>query len=92
MKAPNVVIIAILVVILGFLLVYSLKHDMPTTASQGHGAAGGYGAAPAAGGYGAAPAAGGYGAPAAGGYGAPAKGPGAPAGGYGAPPVGSRGK
>jgi len=83
MKAPLVVLIAIVVSILGFLVVYSLQHDM-TTAKSGQAAAGGYGAAaPAAGGYGAAhtPAAGGYGAapaPKSGGYGAPPAG-----GGYG---------
>ncbi len=78
MKAPLVILIAIVVFILGFLVVYSQQHDMTTVqAAQGHGgAAGGYGsgAAPASGGYGSshAPAAGGYGAtpaPAAGGYG-----------------------
>jgi len=90
MKAPLVVLIAIVVSILGFLVVYSLQHDM-TTAKSGQAAAGGYGAAaaPAAGGYGsAAPAAGGYGAahtPAAGGYGAA---PAPKSGGYGAPPAG----
>jgi hypothetical protein len=80
MKAPLVVLIAIVVSILGFLVVYSLQHDM-TTAKSGQAAAGGYGAA-------AAPAAGGYGAahtPAAGGYGAA---PAPKSGGYGAPPAG----
>ena len=81
MKPPLVILIAIMVFILGFLVVYSQQHDMSTAQTQV--AAGGYGAAPAAaaGGYGAAPAA------AAGGYGAPASGPApaAAAGGYGAP-------
>ena len=91
MKAPLVVLIAIVVCILGFLVVYSQQHDM-TTAKAGQAVAGGYGAAaaPAAGGYGAAhtPAAGGYGAaakPAAGGYGAA---PAPKSGGYGAPAAG----
>ncbi len=75
MKTPLVILIVIVVGILGFLVVYSQKHEMPAQTTQGQGAAGGYGAAPAAGGYGAAPAAGGYGAaPAAGGYGAPSAG------------------
>ena len=92
MKAPLAILIAIMVCILGFLVVYSQQHEMVASAAQGHGAAGGYGSAPASGGYGAkaAPASGGYGstpAPAAGGYGAPAKS--APAaGGYGAPAAG----
>ena len=77
MKAPMVVLIAIVVCILGFLVVYSQQHDM-TTAKAGQAAAGGYGA-PASGGYGAA-------APASGGYGAPAAAP--AAGGYGAPAAG----
>ncbi|MBI1810999.1 MAG: hypothetical protein HY035_11365 [Nitrospirae bacterium] len=69
MKTPLVIIVVIVVAILGFLTVYSQQHDM-TAQTQGQGAAGGYGSAPAAGGYGSAPAAGGYGsAPAAGGYG-----------------------
>lgn len=95
MKAPLVILIAIVASILGFLLVYSQQHDM-TTAKATQGAAAGYGSSekPAAGGYGsgAAPAAGGYGSaqtPTAAGYGAPAPktgGYGAPAaGGYGAP-------
>jgi len=84
MKAPLVVLIAIVVSILGFLVVYSQqREDVVAKAAQGQAAAGGYGAAakPAAGGYGApapaAAAAGGYGAapaPKAGGYGAPAAG------------------
>ncbi len=80
MKTSLAIIVCVVVVILGFLTVYSQQHDM-VAQTQGQSAGGGYGAAPAAGGYGAAPAAGGYGAaPAAGGYGA------APAaGGYGAP-------
>lgn len=83
MKAPLVILILIVVGILGFLLVFSQQHDMPVgQAAQEHGAAAGYGSAPAAGGYGTAPAAGGYGAaPAAGGYGAAPGG--APSGGYG---------
>src|SRR5512143_3075534 len=93
MKPPLVILIAIMVFILGFLVVYSQQHDMnPNAQTQvaagGYGSgsthtSGGYGAAPAAaaGGYGAAPAA------AAGGYGAaPASAPApAAAGGYGAP-------
>ncbi len=85
MKTPMVVLIAIMVFILGFLVVYSQQHDM-TTASSTQVAAGGYGShgsAPASGGYGSGPkqAAGGYGAPAAGGSGtAPA------ASGYGSGP------
>jgi hypothetical protein len=87
MKAPLVVLIAIVVCILGFLVVYSQQpSEVVAKAGESQSAAGGYGAAakPAAGGYGAAqaPAAGGYGAaakPAAGGYGAPAP----AAGGYG---------
>jgi len=90
MKAPLVILIAIVVCILGFLVVYSQQHDMIATAAPGQGAAGGYGSdsahtsggygsapAPASGGYGSAPAAGGYGAapaPKSGGYGAPAAG------------------
>jgi hypothetical protein len=89
MKAPLVILIAIVVCILGFLVVYSQQHDMIAKAAPGQGAAGGYGSgsghasggygsapAPASGGYGTAPAAGGYGAPApkSGGYGAPAAG------------------
>jgi len=91
MNKPTMIIIGILVVILGFLVIYSQQRgDVVAKSAQGHGAAGGgYGsAAPAAGGYGSSagtPAAGGYGstpAPASGGYGSPA----APAaGGYGAP-------
>jgi hypothetical protein len=83
MKSPLAILIAIMVFILGFLVVYSQQHDMTTAkVMQGEGSAAGYGSgsAPASGGYGTAPAAGGYGsapAPAAGGYGAPA------AGGYG---------
>jgi len=107
MKTPLVVLIAIMVCIIGFLVVYSQQREVSTVqAAQGHGgAAGGYGsaAAPASGGYGsgAAPASGGYGsaaAPAAGGYGAApaaAGGYGAPApksGGYGAPAAGGYGK
>ncbi len=84
MKTSLAIIVCVVVVILGFLTVYSQQHDMVAQA-QGQAAGGGYGAAPAAGGYGAAPAAGGYGAPAAGGYGAPA------AGGYGAPAAGGYG-
>ena len=70
MNTPRVIIIAIVVAMLGFLLIFSQQHEM-TAQTQGHGGAagGGYGHAPAAGGYGA-PSAGGYGhAPAAGGYG-----------------------
>ena len=83
MNKPTMVIIGILVVILGFLVVYSQQHEMVAKSVPGKGAAAGYGAAPKAGGYGAAPKAGGYGAPApkAGGYGAPVP----KAGGYGAP-------
>ena len=79
MNKPTMVIIGILVIILGFLTIYSQQHDVVAKSAQGHGGAAGYGSAPAAGGYGSAPAAGGYGAPApkSGGYGAPA------AGGYG---------
>ncbi len=92
MKSPLVILIAIVVCILGFLLVYSQQHDMIAKAAPGQGAAGGYGSgsAPASGGYGsaAAPASGGYGtspAPASGGYGAAS----APkSGGYGAPAAG----
>jgi hypothetical protein len=99
MKAPLVILIAIVVCILGFLVVYSQQHDMIAKAAPGQGAAGGYGSgsghasggygsapAPASGGYGTAPAAGGYGAPApkSGGYGAPAP----KSGGYGAPAAG----
>ncbi|MDA8078048.1 MAG: hypothetical protein M0Z79_03830 [Nitrospiraceae bacterium] len=87
MKAPLVIVIGVVAVMLGLLVVYSQTGHPQKMASAGQGAAGGYGAAPAAGGYGAgaAPAAGGYGAaPAAGGYGAGA----APAaGGYGAAPA-----
>lgn len=72
MKAPLVILIAIVVCILGFLVVYSQQHDMIANAASGQGAAGGYGSgsAPASGGYGSAqaPKSGGYGAPAAGGY------------------------
>jgi len=74
MKAPLVILIAIVVCILGFLVVYSQQHDMVAKAPPGQSVAGGYGsaAAPAAGGYGSAaapaPKSGGYGAPAAGGY------------------------
>jgi hypothetical protein len=86
MKLPLVILIAIVVSILGFLVVYSLQHDMPAASTtQGHGAAGGYGSAPSAGGYGSgsAPASGGYGTPpATGGYGTPPA-----AGGYGTPPA-----
>ncbi len=84
MKTPLVVLIAIVVCILGFLVVYSQQHDV-TTASATQVAAGGYGS------HGAAPAAGGYGAgskPAAGGYGAA---PAASAGGYGAAPAAASG-
>ncbi len=63
MKTSLAIIVCVVVVILGFLTVYSQQHDMVAQA-QGQAAGGGYGAAPAAGGYGA-PAAGGYGAPAA---------------------------
>lgn len=101
MNKPTMVIIGILVVILGFLTIYSQQHDMVAQSAQGHKAAAGYGTAKPAGGYGAAPKAGGYGAPKAGGYGAPAPKAGgygarAPkAGGYGAPvapPKGGQGK
>jgi hypothetical protein len=92
MKAPLVILIAIVVCILGFLVVYSQQHDMIAKAAPGEGAAGGYGSgtAPASGGYGTAPApaSGGYGtapAPAAGGYGAA---PAPASGGYGAPAAG----
>ncbi len=90
MKTPLVILIAIVVCILGFLVVYSQQHEMIADASPDHSAAGGYGSgsahasggygsaqAPASGGYGSAPAAGGYGAapaPKSGGYGAPAAG------------------
>ena len=91
MNKPTMIIIGILVVILGFLTIYSQQRGVVAKAPQGHGVAGGgYGsAAPAAGGYGsaAAPAAGGYGsaaAPAAGGYGSAAV---PAAGGYGAAPA-----
>src|SRR5512143_3293207 len=94
MKAPLVILIAIMVFILGFLVVYSQQRDVTVAnAAKGQAVGGGYGsgAAPASGGYGssgAAPASGGYGTPAsahaAGGYGAtPAPAP--AAGGYGAP-------
>ena len=88
MKTPLVILIAIMVCIIGFLVVYSQQHETVAKATQGHGAAGGYGSAPASGGYGAAskPASGGYGsapAAAAGGYGAAAPAP--AAGGYGTP-------
>jgi hypothetical protein len=71
MKAPLIILIAIMVCIIGFLVIYSQQHDTIAKAPQGQGAAGGYGSAPASGGYGSgsAPAAGGYGAPKAGGYG-----------------------
>jgi len=92
MNKPTMIIIGILVVILGFLVIYSQQRgDLLAKSTQGQATGGGYGsaAAPAAGGYGStpAPAAGGYGAtpaaPAAGGYGTV---PAAPAaGGYGAP-------
>ena len=89
MKAPLVILIAIVVCILGFLVVYSQQHDMIATAAPGQGAAGGYGSGSAhtSGGYGSAPApaSGGYGAPAAGGYGAA---PAPKSGGYGAPAAG----
>jgi len=67
MNKPTMIIIGILVVILGFLTIYSQQRGVVAKAPQGHGVAGGgYGsaAAPAAGGYGSAavPAAGGYGA------------------------------
>ena len=94
MKAPLIILIAIMVCIIGFLVVYSQQHDTIAKAPQGQAAAGGYGKTPASGGYGTAPAAGGYGsAPAAGGYGsAPAAGgygsPAPKAGGYGAPAAG----
>jgi hypothetical protein len=72
MKTPHVILILIVAAILGFLLVYSQQHGAVT---QGQGASGGYGSAPASGGYGSAPASGGYGsAPASGGYGAPSGG------------------
>ena len=67
MKAPQVIIILIVIGMLGFLVVYS-QTGIPEKPAGGHGGAGGGYGAPAAGGYGA-PAAGGYGAPAAGGYG-----------------------
>jgi hypothetical protein len=95
MKAPLVILIAIIVCILGFLVIYSQQHDTVAKAPAGHGGAGGYGSAPASGGYGSAPASGGYGsAPASGGYGAPATGGyGAPAtGGHGAPAAGGYGR
>ena len=89
MKAPLIILIAVIVCILGFLAVYSQQHDTVASAPAGQGASGGYGsAAKASGGYGSAPAAGGYGsssAPAAGGYGAV---PAPAAGGYGAPKAG----
>ena len=91
MKTPLVILIAIVVCILGFLVVYSQQHEMIAKALPGQSASGGYGSgsAPAAGGYGAAPtrASGGYGsAPAAsGGYGAT---PAPKSGGYGAPAAG----
>ena len=66
MKPPLAILIAIMVFILGFLVVYSQQHDMTTAkVTQGQGAAGyGTGSAPASGGYGTthAPAAGGAGA------------------------------
>ncbi len=45
MKAPLVILIAIVVCILGFLVVYSQQHDMIAKAAPGQGAAGGYGSA-----------------------------------------------
>jgi hypothetical protein len=95
MKAPLITLIAIMVCIIGFLVIYSQQHETIATAAPGHGVSGGYGSAPASGGYGSAakPASGGYGAPpaaASGGYGAP---PAAASGGYGAPPAtGGHGK
>lgn len=57
MKTPLIIIIAIVVSILGFLLIYSQQHDKQAMTTPA--ASGGYGAAPAAGGYGVAPS-GGY--------------------------------
>lgn len=85
MNKPLIVLIAIMVLILGFLVVYSQTRDETAAKiTPGRNAAGGYGsAAPASGGYGTSPSphpAGGYGStPAAGGYGAP---PAPAAGGY----------
>jgi hypothetical protein len=77
MKASLVILILIVVGMIGFLLVYSLQHDMPLQATQANAA--GYGSEPATGENGSAPASGGYGsepatgdngsAPASGGYG-----------------------
>jgi hypothetical protein len=95
MKAPLAILIAIMVFMLGFLVVYSQQRDVTAAnTDKGHAAGGGYGssAAPASGGYGssgAAPAAGGYGAAPsqAGGYGAA---PAPKSGGYGAAPAPSQ--
>lgn len=43
MNKPTMVIIGILVVILGFLVIYSQQHDTVAKAPQSHGAAGGDG-------------------------------------------------
>lgn len=51
MKTPLVIIIIVVAGMLGLLIVYSQQRDM-TAQTQGPGATGGYGAAPAAGGYG----------------------------------------
>lgn len=52
MKAPQVIIILIVIGMLGFLVVYS-QTGIPEKPAGGHGGAGGgYGAPPAAGGYG----------------------------------------
>jgi hypothetical protein len=83
MKAPLIILIAIMVCIIGFLVIYSQQRDVAVAnTAKEHAVSGGYGsgAAPASGGYGspgAAPASGGYGTapattPAAAGYGAPA--------------------
>ena len=62
MNKSTMVIIGILVVILGFLTIYSQQHDTVAQSAQAPGAAAGYGSKAASGGYGAKTAAGGYGA------------------------------
>ena len=47
MKAPLIILIAIMVCIIGFLVIYSQQHETIATAAPGHGVAGGYGSAPA---------------------------------------------
>jgi len=51
MKAPLIILIAIMVCIIGFLVIYSQQRETIAIAAPGQGVSGGYGSAPASGGY-----------------------------------------